>query len=146
VGKIIKYLLLSIAAVLGLAIASVVVVFAYLAFDEYRFVWRSPLAAGLPPEFGVADSVFQKRVRERFPLGSSAVELVKELEREGFTSNNAFGDSFWQRDAVAWPNTLFLTPGPGWSFPCRLVWIVVWNSDAAAQITAIDANYHGICL
>ncbi|MTD94047.1 hypothetical protein GIW81_06815 [Hyphomicrobium sp. xq] len=144
--RIISYLLVGLAGLVGIAAASIGLLMADEAWDKYQFARRSPLAADLPPEFALASQAFPSRILGRFPIGTPAAEFVKELTQQGFSSENVYHDSFWLKHGPRLPNLLTLTPGPGGSFACRLVWNVAWRADEADRIAELDAEYHGICL
>jgi hypothetical protein len=144
-----RVLIKTMAGLLAVAAAGAAALIVYWTIDEYSFSRRSPLAENLPANFMEASSVFQKRIIERFPVGSSAEQLLKVLSEQGFRRNPGYGDSvsFEQGMTPAqFGERLTLTPGPGLSFPCRLVWNVTWKSNGDGQITAVYAEYHGVCV
>jgi hypothetical protein len=83
-----------------------------------------------------ASRQFDARVRERFPIGSSAGALLIELKYQGFKVSQ---DTV-QTDPVRF-SALYDAPG----FPCRLFWTVHWSADNA-KITAITASFSGVCV
>ena len=137
---------------LAVVLVPTVATFGYWSWDEYRFTRRSPLAANLPEEFTVASAEFRMRVLERFPLGSPESELVSSLSEQGFTKKNVYGDAVWVdrgfqlNKSGSALHVLTLTPGPGMSFPCRLVWNVTWRANDAGKLAEIYAEHHGICV
>jgi hypothetical protein len=138
--------------VVAVAVIGSVAAVTYWTLDEWSFPRRSPLAANLPANFKEASSVFRSRIIERFPVGSNEEQLISVLSKQGFRRNHSDYVSVWFEPGVTFnqsderSNILTLTPGPGLSFPCRLVWNVTWRSNSNGQITEIYAEYHGICV
>jgi hypothetical protein len=98
-----------------------------------EFAKRSPIAAGLPNRFSDGEVMFRRRVFERFPLGSSASELISGLEGQGFARNVRLTGKL---------NELVLRPGPGIGFPCTLEWSVAWEA-ANGLLTSLKTRYGG---
>ncbi len=100
--------------------------------------------AASPPQIGrnlggpwaVASETFDARLKQRFPIGSSAGMLLIELEHQGFAISQD------GTDTVA-PTFSALYDAPG--FPCRLFWRVHWSAENA-KITAITGDYSGVCV
>lgn len=46
----------------------------------------------LPATYAEGEVVFNQRIRQRFPLGSSEASMVSELQRQGFRRLPAYGD------------------------------------------------------
>jgi hypothetical protein len=117
-------------------------------YDRWAFARRSPIAV-------ISKEDFQQRILARFPLGSSASDLIRELTAQGF-QHARFGVlperwalDEWQpfrTDSKRVDGWLILSPGPGISLVCRFSWSVIWQVDASKQITAIHAERGGICL
>ena len=83
-----------------------------------------------------ASSIFSTRVQSRFPVGSSEADMLAELHRERFkTQTFDRTTSRYQFQAM--------NDRPG--LPCRISWVVDWNSDAG-RITEIAGEYRGTCL
>jgi hypothetical protein len=62
---------------------------------------RTPLLGrNLPSTFSEGEKVFDKRVKERFPIGTSETSVVDELEGQGFSVDPApFADE-WRRATI----------------------------------------------
>jgi hypothetical protein len=89
---------------------------------------RPTLTDGLPARWDAASREFNRRVVERFPLGSSAAEMRQELHRQGFVPTDR------------------TTPGPAWrldrsDLACRIGAYVEWRVDAADRLVAIGGRY-----
>jgi hypothetical protein len=91
------------------------------------------LVAGLSGNIQAADLEFRKRIRERFPVGSSEIELFQALEQAGFRPGWEIGA---QRAAY------FTQPG----FPCARDRWIRWRADDDRIITEIDSGYGTSCL
>jgi hypothetical protein len=98
--------------------------------------WRTGWLSG-PPKiaqnmFPVAGSVsptWSRRLRERFPIGSSEKELVSRLKREGFEVNL--------------PRKV---AGFGWArYPCVYTLTVVWRADASGRVRAVQGGLLNAC-
>lgn len=83
----------------------------------------------LPDKFADANTEFQQRVFEQFPLPIKADELSSRLEAQGFSINPQRGMAHFEKQ----------------SFPCRLVWTVSWKSIDGA-VVELNAHYFGSCL
>jgi hypothetical protein len=94
-----------------------------------------PIGRNLPSQFAEARPVFNQRVTERFPTGSSEQALVTELRREGFVLTAISPPDEYQSRAT-------YTAG---QIVCKATWTIVWGA-ADAKITAIAANYGAVCL
>jgi hypothetical protein len=77
---------------------------ALLALGAVATTWNKPVSVSLPPLLqeikadaltrkGFEPGEFERRLRERFPVGSSEAALARELLAEGFKPNTAVGAS-----------------------------------------------------
>lgn len=94
-----------------------------------------PLASNLPADFGDAEKEFDRRIQTEFPIGSSTDKVSLELTRQGFKASPDCGDS---------PSTHVNSFHKG-SFPCDLVWNVVWRDGADGKVTAMKGVYFAAC-
>jgi len=94
------------------------------------------LTRNLPADFDVAHKVFDQRIKARYPAGSSAAMLVRELSSEGFRPIDVPGPApithwyLFNRDR----------------FPCTDVWYVTWTADVTNRITKSAGIYGTACL
>lgn len=84
---------------------------------------------------GVQDvkAQFDRRIRERFPVGSSEEQLTAELRGADF-------HPAWEQKA-GWRHASYDRPG----LPCRTFAHVQWQAEAG-RITAISGSYSRSCL
>jgi hypothetical protein len=90
---------------------------------------RSLLTTGLYPDWKVNAAQFDVRVRARFPVGTPASMLVKQLEAEGFAptwfeANGEYGAERYEGD-----------------FVCNVAARVYWRVGQNAKLTAIRGIY-----
>ena len=141
--KIAVYAVLTVTAAGALWIGSFV-------WDSYRFPSRSPIAANLPGVYQLASVEFRKRIRERFPIGSQEADMIRELRSQGFIEPEPRTEPvWWDREDNALsqgtiPTRYMTLQKPG--LPCRLVWNVVWQTAEGGALSAIYAEYHGVCM
>jgi hypothetical protein len=95
-----------------------------------------PLASDLPANIAEAGREFDHRIQQRFPIGSSEADLIRELSRQGFAPSVHRGDS---------PATHVYSFDKG-SFPCDLVWNIIWKADGAGSVTTINGVHYASCL
>ncbi len=92
-----------------------------------------PIAAGIA--FGGASShpnpEFTRRLRARYPIGSGIAALTDELDREGFTIDDAHGKAN-------------IKSGKGW--PCLEILEVDWKADPRNRIASLDGYYFSACM
>jgi len=88
------------------------------------------LAKDLPSDVEAADSVFESRIRNRFPAGTPEQEVVQTLAGQGFSIAPEGNVATFEDSNVV----------------CRLIWRVSWQTDAERKLTWIDAVYGGLCL
>jgi hypothetical protein len=101
---------------------------------SWGFLQMPPLATSSPFGFAVSETVFQKRVQNRFPVGSKAYVLETELLKQGFKIAQPQSDSEYR--------AVFHLSG----FPCNKRWTVLWRNDAIQNIASIDASHGLTCL
>ena len=86
-----------------------------------------PIGKALPKLMTEAKPAFDKRVKERFPVGSNESAFLAEMGRENFT----------------------VTPGSAVrdisGFPCRRTWAISWSAKDG-KIIAIESDYDQTCL
>ena len=95
-----------------------------------------PLASNLPNNLIDADREFDRRIHERFPIGSSAADLIRELRQQGFDPSPDRADS----------PLLHVYSLRRSGFPCNLELRVIWTADGSGTVTMADGAYGGICL
>jgi hypothetical protein len=96
--------------------------------------WPPLIARNLPAgaDRGVS---FDKRVKERFPVGSDEEKMLTELRHEAFTIAQITTDS---------PRYQFAATYEAHDLACRLIWTVYWSSGNS-RITNIAGDYSSIC-
>ena len=94
------------------------------------------LTHGLSANFKQGTVELNRRVQRRFPIGSSELEMVKQLRTQGFILGPAVID-----EDGPWRDATFERKG----FPCIIEWSIRWRAKAA-RITTIWAIYGGQCL
>jgi hypothetical protein len=95
-----------------------------------------PIGRGLPAAFADARTVFDRRVKERFPVGFDAERLVTELHREAFII----------RELNTPPNRYrFSATYEAHQLVCNLSWTISWNAENS-RITEIAGDYGSVCL
>jgi hypothetical protein len=145
VFRILKWLLLGIAALFGLLVLVVAGIIAYDVLDRWTFPSRSPIAAHLPREYAKKETEFQRRIYKRFPVGSPVTELIGTLSAQGFKRSD-YALVFSDDPPLKADGRLVLRPGPGIRLPCAHIWSVVWKADAQQRISRIEARFNAICL
>ena len=87
-------------------------------------------ARDLPANFKQAELEFDNRVRSQYEEGTSEVDLVSKLEKDGFKTdiNNKTGGV--SRNG----------------FPCALKWWITWKTSASGDVTELSGHYGGVCL
>jgi hypothetical protein len=121
---------------------------AYDAWDRRQFEVRSPLAAGLPSSEEKADDIFRERVQERFPEGTPAAELMRELAAQSFVDSNKFvrGLSSRATEPVDSLNGEYLLMrNSSWLFGCWQRWEVSWTMTRHGQISVLNTQYQHVC-
>jgi hypothetical protein len=112
-----------------------------------------PIAAGLSRNYAEGSKEFDRRVHERFPLGSPSAELVNELQQQGFKkqlpeypADQALFNKLQREGFKNMPNLpadklrhWLRIEIPG--FVCGAVLQVLWTQDAAGGITTISGSY-----
>jgi hypothetical protein len=77
----------------------------------------------------------RERVLERFPLGSEAVELRAEIERQGSGIVSAPSPTGIRYAALV----------QGRGFPCKPVVRILWREGPTGRITKLDAELVSVC-
>jgi hypothetical protein len=96
--------------------------------------WPPPIARNLPP--GADRSVsFDKRVKERFPVGSDEEKMLVELRHEAFSIARITTDS---------PRYQFAATYEAHDLRCKLHWTVYWSTEST-KIRSITGDYASIC-
>jgi hypothetical protein len=95
--------------------------------------WPPPIARNLPA--GDRSTSFDKRVKERFPVGSDEEKMLAELRHEAFTIARITTDS---------PRYQFAATYEAHDLRCKLHWTVYWSTESA-KITSIAGDYSSIC-
>lgn len=146
-----KKLRLGLFALMLISVAAISLFLLYFEWQDCRFTRNSPIAADLPSKFQDGMNEFRRRVRERFQIGSKESELISVLTSQGFKGSDRnspiwygiVGDEpTWFTGSNAKGQLILDRAG----FPCRLIWNVVWQANEQGQLTAIYAEFHGICL
>lgn len=88
------------------------------------------LARDLPQDVKAADRTFKLRVAERFPPGTAATEIRRELTSQAFGIAAAQG-----RQSATLKRTMY---------PCDIVWNVRWR-ERSGKATDISAVYGLVC-
>src|SRR5262249_35793682 len=112
------------------AIASVATLFAVWVSQQDQPI---PLTAELGREWDAMSKVFDSRIRERFPPGSSEAAMIEALRRQGFVATE------W---TAASTRTALRTER---RFPCVYYASVEWTATAGT-ITSIGGSYGSSCL
>jgi hypothetical protein len=112
-----------------------------------------PIAAGLSRNFAEGSKEFDRRVHERFPVGSPSAELVSALQQQGFKKqvpefpvDQALLNKIQREGFKNMPN-LPADKVQHWlrmeisGFICGAVLQVLWTQDAAGYITTIKGSY-----
>lgn len=76
---------------------------------------------------------FKGLVREKFSIGISEVQLIKELDRDGFRpgwSHNNIHQAIFTSSNIA----------------CSFIWLITWQVDKKGNVTKIDGQYRTVCL
>jgi len=96
---------------------------------------KPPLASNLPSDNIQADVVFDHRIQTRFPVGSSAAGIARELRNQGFSPSPDHGDTAAEH----------VYSYEGGHFPCEFTWNVVWTASSADTVTSIRGVYYVTC-
>jgi hypothetical protein len=112
----------------------------FFAWDRIQYAMLPPMAKGLPSNVEKADAEFNRRVQNRFAIGSSEVKLFSELNRQGFRPNNEKGDGIVEKGHIVRVYSAHMS-----QFPCDLIWNVVWQADDD-RLMELRGVYYGSCL
>ena len=95
-----------------------------------------PLIADLPSNISAARLEFDRRVRDRFPVGSRQADIERELINEGFVSSpRPTGSAYAQIYSLDRSDLV-----------CRRDWQVAWSADETQRVIAIEGAYYVTCL
>jgi hypothetical protein len=92
-----------------------------------------PLTADLHGEWAAVSREFNRRVTNRFPVGSSETHMTDELQREGFSRDD------WSYANVKGGEAKAMRREDG--IPCAQAAYVFWRADATGRLTAIRGVY-----
>jgi hypothetical protein len=123
----------------GVAVISVISILGTLFWSDLRSFERSqvPLTAGLHGAWAAISEEFDRRVKNRFPLGSTEKDMALELRREGFSRQDWESSVDLEHQATRDESR----------FPCNQRAQVFWRADAEGRLTAIRGEYPmGECL
>jgi len=95
-----------------------------------------PIGRELPAVFADARPVFDKRVKERFPVGSDEGNLLAELRREAFTVREASDPLKHFRYSATYE---------AHQLACNVSWTIWWNAEKS-KIIDIVGDYGATCL
>jgi hypothetical protein len=90
-----------------------------------------PLTVGLHGRWDEISEEFDRRVRERFPLGSSEVEMAMELRHESFSREDWTAAPDLDREAVRHED----------GFVCHQSAHIYWHADSLGRLSAISGVY-----
>lgn len=91
---------------------------------------KPELIKNLPNNISLAETKFDRRIKQRFLVGSSERKLIQDLKSQGFQVNS------FARNAVFKTSNL----------ACRLNWIIRWETDELENLTEIVGKYNTVCL
>ncbi len=113
-----------------LAISVLLISGYFFLFSPLPFVPK--IGRGLPSNFAEAESIFEKRVKEKYRLGVSKIEVVESLREQGFeiTEDENTGRASFRKSR----------------FTCELVWNISWVANNEGNLDEISSSYGGICL
>ncbi|MDB5704850.1 MAG: hypothetical protein JWN66_1966 [Sphingomonas bacterium] len=132
-------------AIRRLAAAAILITVAAISvFGTLTWVWTREM--NKPQPFLVRDlpgsgadaqnEGFRKRLKHRFPIGSSEADLAQELQTDGFVQTD-WGGATGSPHQAQWRRE---------GFPCMTDARVTWTADGQRRITGIDGLYGYICL
>lgn len=76
---------------------------------------------------------FDKIVKEEFEIGMPEMELINELNRQGFTPSWSYKDR---------PNAASFVRS---NIRCNSIWSVMWETDEFGNVNKIDGQYLAGC-
>jgi hypothetical protein len=98
----------------------------------WRMGWTQgppQIASNMWPTAGPFSPSWTRRLRERFPIGSSEKELLRTLQREGFEID-------YQRRFAAF----------GWArYPCVYTLTARWRADSAGRVREVEGGLLNAC-
>jgi hypothetical protein len=90
-----------------------------------------PLTAGLSGSWSEQSVAFDKRVRARYPIGATDLNLGADLDRQGFTRRDWGSLVSQEHMASKTRKGLF----------CRDVFNVYWRADDAGRLTSVRGEH-----
>ena len=119
--------------VAGIRIAAVLTIGGLLGWSVLSLALRpsTPLTMALPRDWQAARSEFDRRIKARFPLGSSARGMVAELQRQGFTRPTWDTPVTQEHQATRTKST----------FVCIIVAEVGWRTNSDGRLMAVKGVY-----
>ena len=93
----------------------------------------APLTAGLQGKWADMSAQFNRRVQQRFPVGSPEQAMTDELRREGFVRED------WAYQVRNSQGAVAIRYEP--NFVCNQGAIVSWRADPEGHITSIHGEY-----
>lgn len=90
----------------------------------------------LPSAFADARPIFDKRVKEHFPIGSDETTLLSELRTERFKIDTGTTPASPYGASAAFTAHQLV---------CKKTWAIFWNTSSG-KITAIAGDYGASCL
>jgi hypothetical protein len=91
----------------------------------------APLTAGLNGPWKVISAEFDKRVEAMFPLGSSEIDMKKELHRQGFSLPDLTAEFAQRGEAIRRED----------GFVCNKAAYIRWQADKQGRLTSISGEY-----
>jgi hypothetical protein len=89
-----------------------------------------------------ARSDFDRRVQDRFPIGSDEQQLLAELGKEGFQVRDGIAMSLHYPPPARFRSAADYSAD---QFLCKSSWTILWSADNG-RITAIAGDFLPICL
>lgn len=108
-----------------------------IVLSESLYARLPELAADLPRNYPADMTEFDRRVRERFPIGTPEATLRRTLERQGFRPwDPAYGTNGQQQFGADYSRS---------GFPCDRLWRVTWRSEGGA-VAEVKGIFGASCL
>ena len=116
--------------VLGLLAATILVV-GTLFYVASRLRLHVPLTSNLYGRWDVISAEFNRRVEDRFPLGSLESAMAAELQNEGFSSQDWTSSTDAEHEAVRREDDRV----------CNVAARIYWRADNGGRLTSIMGIY-----
>lgn len=94
-----------------------------------------PIGQGIPKTFAPNSPEFDKRVKDRFPVGSDERNLIAELESEKFTIETNSDESNLYRHSAKFNSH---------DVACGESWVIEWNANGG-KISDVGGRYRQSC-